>query len=105
MTTEGDPQEVLFIMEDWDYETRYAKYNKFVVGGEDEKYAIIELGDYSGDAGDSFSYHRTRKFSTKDQDNDNNPTANCAVDYKGAWWFDNCYSRSVFVLNYLLKIQ
>lgn len=92
MTSEA-PHELLIVLEDFERKVRYAKYDKFLVGGEDDKYAIQELGDYSGDAGDSMSYHKTRKFSTKDQDNDNNPTANCAKDYKGAWWFDNCYSR------------
>lgn len=94
MTSEA-PHELLIVLEDFEKKMRYAKYDKFLVGGEDDKYAIQELGDYSGDAGDSMSYHRSRKFSTKDQDNDNNPTANCAKDYKGAWWFDNCYSRFV----------
>lgn len=93
MTGGDDAQELLIILEDFENRTRYAKYDKFIVGGEDEKYAITELGEYSGDAGDSLSYHRGRKFSTKDQDNDNNPNSNCAKDYKGAWWFDNCYSR------------
>ncbi|KAM7355806.1 ficolin-2-like isoform 2-T2 [Cochliomyia hominivorax] len=91
MTSGGD-QELLIILEDFESKTRYAKYDKFVVGSEDDKYAILELGGYSGDAGDSLSYHRTRKFSTKDQDNDNNPSINCAKEYKGGWWFDNCYS-------------
>lgn len=93
MTSEGDPQELLIILEDFEHQSRYAKYDKFKVGSEDDKYFIEELGEYSGDAGDSLSYHKGRKFSTKDQDNDNNPTANCAKDYKGGWWFDNCYSR------------
>jgi len=32
------------------------------------------------------------KFSTKDQDNDQNPKKNCAETYKGAWWFRSCYN-------------
>jgi len=32
------------------------------------------------------------KFSTKDQDNDQNPNKNCAETYKGAWWFRSCYN-------------
>ena len=30
------------------------------------------------------------KFTTKDQDNDV-WCKNCAVQYKGAWWFSGCY--------------
>lgn len=93
MTSTLDVFELLIIMEDFESRTRHAKYSSFRVGSEDEKYAIKELGDYSGDAGDSMYYHRSRKFSTKDRDNDNNSTINCAQEYKGGWWFDNCYSR------------
>ncbi|CAG2212067.1 unnamed protein product [Mytilus edulis] len=30
-------------------------------------------------------------FSTKDRDNDNDSSGNCAASYKSAWWFSNCY--------------
>lgn len=40
--------------------------------------------------GDSLSYHHGRPFSTKDKDNDNAVT-NCALSYKGAWWYKNCH--------------
>lgn len=31
-----------------------------------------------------------QQFSTKDMDNDK-ASSNCAVDFKSAWWFNNCY--------------
>ena len=31
-------------------------------------------------------------FSTKDKDNDKNRHGNCAVAYKGAWWFKACFA-------------
>lgn len=30
-------------------------------------------------------------FTTKDQDNDLRSTGNCAADYKGGWWYENCH--------------
>ena len=30
-------------------------------------------------------------FSTKDQDNDLDNSNGCAQNYKGGWWFKNCY--------------
>ena len=44
-----------------------------------------------GDAGDSLSYHNQEQFSTKDSDNDSYSGGSCAVDWKGAWWYDDCH--------------
>ena len=74
--------------------TKYAKYNDFQLGNETENYKLIKLGLYVGDAGNSFSEHVGYNFSTKDRDNDI-ARGNCAQIYKAAWWYNNCYYRSV----------
>ncbi|KAH8411429.1 hypothetical protein KR215_004342 [Drosophila sulfurigaster] len=51
------------------------------------------MGVYRGDAGDSLRYHAGRKFTTFDQDNDDNGQ-NCARTHAGAWWYGReCFER------------
>ncbi|XP_039950098.1 ficolin-1-like [Bactrocera tryoni] len=70
----------------------YAKYSQFFIAAESEDYALKILDDYSGTAGDSLTKHLGKKFSTYDRDNDDaDDQGNCALHFKGAWWFGNCY--------------
>uniref|UniRef100_A0AAY4EAU6 Tenascin C n=1 Tax=Denticeps clupeoides TaxID=299321 RepID=A0AAY4EAU6_9TELE len=70
-------------------ETVYAQYDKFYVAEPRTRYKL-QIGAYSGTAGDSMSYHQNRPFSTYDNDNDIAVT-NCALSYKGAFWYKNCH--------------
>ncbi|XP_028413271.1 ficolin-2-like [Dendronephthya gigantea] len=69
---------------------RYAKYGTFSVADESDKYRL-NIGNYSGDAGDSLAYHNQMQFTTKDSDNDARSYENCATRFKGAWWHHSCY--------------
>ncbi|KAK7163953.1 hypothetical protein R3I94_002621 [Phoxinus phoxinus] len=70
-------------------ETVFAVYDRFSVSDPRSRYKI-QIGAYSGTAGDSLSYHQNRPFSTYDNDNDIAVT-NCALSYKGAFWYKNCH--------------
>ncbi|ROL53778.1 Tenascin [Anabarilius grahami] len=70
-------------------ESVFAVYDKFSIGDPRSRYKI-QIGTYSGTAGDSLSYHQNRPFSTYDNDNDIAVT-NCALSYKGAFWYKNCH--------------
>ncbi|XP_063746208.1 tenascin-like isoform X3 [Eleginops maclovinus] len=70
-------------------ETAYALYDKFTLAEPRTRYKVY-IGAYSGTAGDSMTYHQGRPFSTYDNDNDIAVT-NCALSYKGAFWYKNCH--------------
>jgi hypothetical protein len=92
--TNGTSSELRIDLEDFSEETRYAQYSSFQVGGASTKY-LLRVSGYSGTAGNSFgSRHNNHKFSTFDQDNDSWEN-NCAQRYKGAWWYDACYTSNL----------
>ncbi|XP_002026650.2 microfibril-associated glycoprotein 4 [Drosophila persimilis] len=85
--TAAEPYELLVHLEDFYGGTRYARYEDFVIGNGSASYPLAVLGRYSGDAGDSLSYHRGMPFSTFDHDVLGH---GCAITYVGAWWYDDC---------------
>ncbi|XP_063066919.1 tenascin isoform X6 [Engraulis encrasicolus] len=70
-------------------DSAYAYYDKITISEPRSRYKI-QVGTYSGTAGDSMTYHQNRPFSTYDNDNDVAVT-NCALSYKGAFWYKNCH--------------
>ncbi|XP_019863898.1 PREDICTED: ficolin-2-like, partial [Amphimedon queenslandica] len=74
---------------DFEGNTAYANYSTFSVSDGSTEY-ILTVGGYSGTAGDSLAYHNGSRFSTRDNDNDNNG-GNCAQSGTGAWWYNSCY--------------
>jgi len=80
-------------LEDLHGNTAFAEYSLFAVTSERTKYRL-SLGSYSGTAGDSLGAHRGMAFSTKDRDNDKH-SGDCASYYKGAWWYNSCYSSNL----------
>ena len=92
--TASRPSTLRVELEDWSGGKTYAKYGKFKVGDEQALYRL-EVGPYSGTAGDSLSFHHNMAFTTKDRDNDRYGSLNCAQRHTSAWWYDACYSSSL----------
>ena len=72
---------------------RYAEYSTFEILSESDGYKL-KVGGFSGDAGDSLSYHNGLMFSTKDHDQDL-AGKNCAEYYSGAWWYNLCHHSNL----------
>ncbi|XP_063986510.1 protein scabrous-like [Diachasmimorpha longicaudata] len=70
-----------------------AEYNHFVVLSEETGYEL-QLGGYSGNASDAFSYQNNMKFSAKDRDMDIS-SSDCAANYHGGWWFSHCQQANL----------
>ena len=67
----------------------HAVYKRFWVKSRDEKYKLYVQG-YTGTAGDSLKVHHEMHFTTKDNDNDEDPSQNCASSGRGGWWYNAC---------------
>ena len=87
--TAARPSTLRVELEDWNGVRVYAKYGKFNIGDEQAKYRL-EVGSYSGTAGDSLAYHNKMPFTTKDRENHS-----CAVQYTGAWWYKSCHHSNL----------
>ena len=91
--TASRPSSLRVELEDWNGVKAYAKYGKFKISDEQAQYRL-EVGSYSGTAGDSMRSHNNMAFSTKDRDNDR-WGKHCAVECTGAWWYKDCYRSNL----------
>ncbi|XP_069114222.1 ficolin-3-like [Argopecten irradians] len=70
--------------------SKHFSYSNFSVASENENYTLTISG-FSGHVHfDSMAVHNLNQFSTADRDNDATSAWNCAEDYSGGWWYDNC---------------
>jgi len=92
--TASRPNSLRVELKDWNGGKAYGKYGKFRIGDEQAQYRL-EVGSYSGTAGDSLTRrHNNMAFTTKDRDNDRDGN-NCAVTFTGAWWYSDCYNSNL----------
>ena len=81
-------------LEDFTGTKKYAKYSSFSIDNALTQYTLTVSG-YTGNAGDSITFHNGARFSAKDRDNDNDSNSNCATTCKGAWWYKNCHRSNL----------
>lgn len=75
-------------LEDWKEERHWAEY-RFSLEGPSKDYRIY-VSHFSGDLSDPMANSTGVRFSTKDRNNDNHRSTNCARNYTGGWWFNIC---------------
>ena len=79
---------------DFDGGRRHAEYGQFRVASEDDGFRL-SIANYSGDAGDSFSFHNGQRFTTRNRDQDVYGPENCAQKFRGAGWYRDCYRNNL----------
>ncbi|XP_046574987.1 fibrinogen C domain-containing protein 1-like [Haliotis rubra] len=72
----------------------YGHYRNFRVDNMSTFYRLVISG-FSGSAGDPLTAHNRMRFTAKNLDLDTHKTANCAVSYRGAWWYKACHSSNL----------
>ncbi|XP_063591423.1 ficolin-1-like [Penaeus indicus] len=84
--TDQTTNELRVDLEDFAGATRFAKYSSFFVDDRDHFFTMT-LSGYTGNAGDSFTYHNGQKFSAKDRDLDSGSgfcSSSLTGSFKGA---------------------
>ena len=89
-------------LDDFAGHSKFACYDYFHVGIPSTNYRLT-IGGYqnrgTGAAGDSMTGRGNAnlngmQFTTRDRDNDRS-SGNCAVTYRGAWWYNGCYDSNL----------
>jgi len=88
--THQRPYQLAIDMKDFEKGAFCATYNWFRIGSERSQYAL-DIGDFTGNGTDAFTYHHGQRFTTLDRDNDLYSSGNCAESFTGGWWYDRCY--------------
>ncbi|ALC40393.1 maker626 [Drosophila busckii] len=76
--------ELYVYLQDFDGQSRYARYDDFIISSEKQGYQLQKLGTYSGDANDALRWHEGHKFSTFDMDYS---AQDCSPRRMGAYWY------------------
>ena len=89
--TNQDEYRLHIDLHDFNDQSRFVDYEWFFITNEQSKYTL-NLGSYlpTSTGGDSLTYNRGMRFTTRDQDNDQSMSGQCAEKYKSGWWHTSC---------------
>ncbi|GFO32664.1 ficolin-1 [Plakobranchus ocellatus] len=88
--TDKDPYELRIDVRMKGGQEVFARYPNFRIEDESNKYRL-QIGSYTGTAGDGLKVHNKMFFTTFDRDNDEASGSSCAVIHHGGWWYKNCH--------------
>ncbi|ALC39857.1 maker548 [Drosophila busckii] len=96
LMTKFQPHELYIQLEDFNNETRYARYTNFRIGTDAQYYELLSVGEYDGNAGNALDTGneysaKNMKFSTPERDNDKYDYFNCAAAFASGWWWNDCF--------------
>lgn len=98
LTEEGEGMELRILLRNDTGDSVAIEYDSFQVASEEEHFKL-QLGDLLGPAGwDALRDGHNCAFTTFDQDHDNAPD-NCAITFRGAWWYNRCHAANLNGLN------
>ncbi|UYV65826.1 hypothetical protein LAZ67_3005570, partial [Cordylochernes scorpioides] len=98
--TSKDNWELRVDMKAKDGESAFSTYQDFWMSDESDKYRLHLSLYLGGTGGDSLTGHNNLQFTTRDCQNDKNGAgANCALIFKGGWWYNACHSSNLNGLN------
>lgn len=89
-TDQYGPFQLLVRLKDKNNNEAHAVYKRFSVKTKTDWRFELYIQGYGGTAGDSLRAHHGMKFTTKNEDNDLDPSQNCADSGRGGWWYNAC---------------
>ncbi|ALC40185.1 maker595 [Drosophila busckii] len=104
LMTKFQSHELFVQLEDFNHETRYARYSNFSIASESRSYELLTVGAYSGNAGNALDTnsqydHKNMKFATPDRDNQ----YKCAGTYDSVESDGDCTRYCYKVVQQLLQ--
>ena len=94
LTTQNEVElRIDMVRESDDFELHWT-YQNFSVAGVSDMYRLT-IGEAEGSYGtDAMAYHDNQKFSTYDNDNDQD-SKSCSFLHQGGWWYSHCYRANL----------